>query len=344
MQIISKNAVLTRFNSKLTLKKLNLPKPRFGEVLVKIKYSGVCKSQLMEIKGYRNTKKWLPHLLGHEGSGKVVDVGSGVKKVKKNDEVILTWIKSKGINCNGGKIKNSNQLINFGPITTFGEYSLISENRIIKKPTYIDSKIAALFGCALPTGFGMVLNETKLKKKDKILIFGVGGIGYSAIIMALSMGLKNITVLEKNKFKLKIAKKLPVKKIFNVNNKKNYNKFKKENLGYFDVCYETTGTTKAIVEGLNLIKDNGKLIFASHPKNNEKLKIDPYELIKGKKILGSWGGKTNPEKDIQRYFKLIKPQLKNLSLLTNKIYKLNKINQAIKDLSNGKCLRPLIKM
>ena len=91
-------AVLFKTNSKLKLINLKVPKLQTGQVLVKIFYSGICKSQIMEIFGGRENKKWLPHLLGHEASGKVVQVGNNVKKVKPNDDVILTWIKSNKIN------------------------------------------------------------------------------------------------------------------------------------------------------------------------------------------------------------------------------------------------------
>ena len=344
IKIKSKNAILTNFKKKLILKEIFLPKPKFGEVLVKVIYSGICRSQIMEINGLRNTKKWLPHLLGHEGSGVVIDVGKGVKKVKKNDHVILSWIKSNGINTNGGKIKSKNHYINYGPITTFGSHTLVSENRLVKKPKEMNLKIAALFGCALSTGCGMAQNEAELKKNHNVLIYGIGGIGFSVLIMTKSLNIRDITVIDNNQYKLKIAKKMGIKKLINSNNFLEYSDFKKKNKNKFDICFETSGTTQTIEEGFDLIKNNGKIIFASHPKMNKKIRLDPFELIKGKSIIGSWGGKTKPDNDIKKYYQKIKKNKKYLKFLSNKIYKLKQINKAIKDFSDGKCLRPLIEM
>ena len=94
-------AVLTNIKKPLIIKKLKLPKIKRGQVLVKIYYTGICKSQIMEIDGKRGKDKWLPHLLGHEASGKVIKLGKDVSKVKEGDEVMLTWIKGCGCDVSG---------------------------------------------------------------------------------------------------------------------------------------------------------------------------------------------------------------------------------------------------
>ena len=160
-------AVLYKHDKPLKVISLITPKLQKGQVFVKIFYSGVCKSQLMEIKGKRGKDIWLPHLLGHEAVGKVISVGPGVKKVKKNDEVILSWIKGEGLDVSGAIFKNRKQYINSGPVTTFSNYSIVSENRVYKKPKYLSYKTAVLFGCALPTGCGIIYNELNIKKNDK---------------------------------------------------------------------------------------------------------------------------------------------------------------------------------
>lgn len=342
----SKNYFLNKINNPLIIKDFYLPEPRPGEVMVKIFFSGICRSQIMEISGYRNNKKFLPHFLGHEGSGIVVKVGEGVKKVKKNDEVILTWIKGRGMDVNNGKVVNKNIIANYGPITTLGQYSLISENRLVKKPKSMNRKIAALFGCALCTGFGIVINELKLKKNKNInvAVYGLGGVGYSSLVMLKSLGIKNITVLDNNYKKLEVAKRIGVKNIVNTSN----TNFSKNNKDYFknkfDLCIETCGNSSTIESAFNIIKDNGKVIFASHPKKFDKISIDPFELIKGKKIAGTWGGNTRPDKDVKIFFNIIKKNLKYLKPMTRNVYSLSQVNKAIKDLRSGNVLRPLIKM
>jgi S-(hydroxymethyl)glutathione dehydrogenase/alcohol dehydrogenase len=342
----SKNCFLNKINKPLLIKDFNLPDPRPGEVMVKIFFSGICRSQIMEISGHRNNNKFLPHFLGHEGSGIVIKVGAGVKKVKKNDEVILTWIRGRGMEVNNGKIINKDTIVNYGPITTLGQYSLISENRLVKKPKNMDRKIAALFGCALCTGFGIVLNEFKINKNKNInvAVYGLGGIGYSSLVMLKCLGIKNITILDNNYKKLKIAKKIGIKNIVNTSN----NNFSTNNKNYlkntFDLCIETCGYKSTIEKAFDLIKNKGKVIFASHPKKLDKISIDPFELIKGKKIVGTWGGDAYPDKDINFFYNKVKKNLRYLEPMTKNIYALSQVNKAIKDLSSGNVLRPLIKM
>ena len=119
--------ILKKKNQKLQLlTELILPSLHSVQVLVKIIYTSICGSQIMEIKGKRGKDKYLPHGLGHEGLAEVIATGPGVKKVKSGDKVILTWIKSKGANCNGIKINLKNdKTYNFGPITTLSNYSIV---------------------------------------------------------------------------------------------------------------------------------------------------------------------------------------------------------------------------
>ena len=196
------SAILKKKNKSLSIQKFNVPELLKGQVLVKIFYSGVCRSQLMEKSGKRGKDIWLPHALGHEASGKVIKIGAAVKKVKIGDDVILSWIKGKGINTSGFKIRSTNnEMVNFGPITTFSNYSIISENRVFKKPKDLSFKEAVLYGCAIPTGSGIVFNELKIKKKDKILLIGIGGIGLSCLLALKVIKAEKIYILEKNKKK-----------------------------------------------------------------------------------------------------------------------------------------------
>lgn len=350
-KILNKNnyvaAILEKNKKPLKLRNIVFNKLKRGQVLVKIIYSGVCKSQIMEIDGLRGKDHFLPHMLGHEGSGIVEGVGPGVKKVKKNDEVILTWIISKGIDANNNltcKNLSDNSLINFGKVTTFSNYSVVSENRLVKKPKKLSFKDAAIYGCSVLTGVGLVVNEAKPKYKDVILIIGLGGIGINSLVALKSLGFLNIYVLDKNLRKKKITDKIGVK-FLHITRKNKLDIQKKYN-NFFDICYEFSGSTEIIELGFSLIKfKSGKIVFASHPKENEKIKLKPHDLIKGKKILGSWGGGSKPDRDILRFFNILrKNKYNNLLNKYMKVYKLKDINKAISDLKKGKILRPIIKM
>ena len=337
------SAILCKQKSNLKIMSLRGQKLRSFDVLIKIKYSGVCKSQLMEIEGTHNTKKYIPHMLGHEASGEVVNIGNKVTKVKVGQKVILSWIKGKG-GDNGPKCYYKNKTrINAGSITTFSNYSIISENRVFIKPKKMNDEEAAFYGCAVLTGGGIIINEMKPKKDDTVAIIGIGGIGYVALKVLQSIGVKKIVCIDNNSKKIKLLKKLGIKYYFNSLDKNFKKKFRNIFPNGVDYCIECAGLSKTIEMGFNLINTNGSLFFSSHPKNSEKIKIPAFDLIKGKKINGSWGGSCNPDQDIIKLFKILKKKSIFSKKIITKTYTLNNINKAIIALKKGKILRPLIK-
>ena len=177
-QIISKAAILRQINKPLEISNILVPSRLFkGQVLVKMMYSGICGSQLGEIQGIKGKDKYLPHLLGHEGSGVVIEVGPKVTKVKPKDKVVLHWIKGSGLQSETPKYSYGKKKINAGWVTTFNEYAVVSENRLTKIKSNYPLKKAALFGCCATTSLSLVFNKLKLKSKDKLLIVGIGGLG-----------------------------------------------------------------------------------------------------------------------------------------------------------------------
>ena len=339
-------AVLTKNNSPLKIiNKLKFTKLRRGQVLVRILHSAICRSQIMEIEGKRGKDKYLPHLLGHEGAGIVHKVGAGVKKVTRGDKIFLSWIKGKGLDSGGTKIKNQKKTINAGPITTFSNFSVISENRCFKIPKGFLLKKSVIFGCAVPTGAGIILNEIKPKKKDRICIVGLGGVGLSALIACKMLKLKNIIVVDIDNKKIKIAKKVGFKKAILLKNNKNaITKILNFNKGrYFDYTIESSGKSKSIEFAFSLTKKfGGKCFFASHPNEKSKISIKPFDLISGKKIFGSWGGGSDPQKIAKIMSKFFLKNKKILNLYFTKEYSLKNINKAIKDFKKKSVLKPLI--
>lgn len=339
-------AVLIETSQPLELKTIYPRDLKKGQVLVEILFSGVCRSQLMEVKGLRGEDKWLPHLLGHEGSGIVIATGEGVSKVKIGDEVILTWIKGDGIEAEGAQYDaEDGSIINSGKVTTFSTHSVVSENRIVKKPRSLSFKEAMLFGCALPTGAGMVLNEIKPTRDAKVVVIGLGGIGLSSVAMLISLGIKNIIAVDISQEKLKLVESWGIKSTIDAslgNIKNDIFKIYKEGA---DFCIESAGKTSTIEIGFSVLnKHNGLLLFASHPPEGEKISLSPHELITGKNISGSWGGAIKPDRDIPILYKTMKKSNFPLDTLISKSYPLSDINIALNDLDEGKVLRPLIHM
>jgi S-(hydroxymethyl)glutathione dehydrogenase / alcohol dehydrogenase len=334
-------AILVKPKKKLIISELNIPKLKKNQLLIKIKYSGICRSQIMEIDGQRGVDKFLPHTLGHEASGVIIDKYKSIKNFKKKDKVIITWIKSKKDDCEKIYYLMGGTKINSGYANTFSTYAIISLNRCIKKPKKLSMINAALYGCAVPTGAGMVLNAKKLKKDSKIIIIGFGGIGFFIFLTLKSKGIKNIIVIDKNQDRLHIAKNVGVKYLLKkIDQKKIKNIFDAD----ADFCFETAGIVSTIEKGFKVIKSNGCLIFASHPGKGKKISIDPHQLIKGKKIYGTWGGNINLEKNIDKLVKILNVYKKEFKILTKNTYSLNNINNTIKNFKRGKILRPIIKL
>lgn len=333
---VMKAAVLRRPQEPLSVEEVTFGALLRGQVLVRMLFSGICRSQLMEQQGHRGEDRWIPHLLGHEGFGIVSEVGPEVKKCKPGDRVIVSWISGAGIESENPIYRDlDGQRINSGKVTTFSTFSIVSENRVFTPPHGFDDRTLPLFGCALLTGGGMALRFGRDNHRAKIAILGFGGVGSAAALVLAGMDHDNISIIEPVEKKQHLARKLGFQKVFplldGIQQK-------------FDLVIESSGSIKGIEQGFMLLEDKGTLVFASHPPAGEKLRIDPYELIKGKRIFGTWGGGVNPDRDLSTIGELILNSGFDLDLLGGKTYGLDQINQALKDLEIGEPGRPILSL
>ena len=337
-----KAAVLFATTQPLEIVEIEIPVLSHGQVLVQNRYSGICRSQLMEISGGRGVDKWLPHLLGHEGFGIVREIGSGVKKVSPGDKVIVSWITGSGeASSNPIFISKNGEKINSGAATTFSEYSVVSENRIFKAPEGFAEDFLPQFGCALLTGGGMVistLNNVDVQPEQSGLIIGFGGVGTAAALALKTYSNFSVTVVEKSESRRAIAQELGFTKIFGTMDEL------QTSIGNerFDYCFESAGTVESIESGFAKIKDSGALVFASHPKNGEVIRIDPYELIKGKTIRGTWGGNLAPEIAISTIAERLLASKTAINPLVGPRFALDDVNEGLLYLESGKPGKPVI--
>lgn len=334
----TRSAVLYENNKPLLIEDLTIPKLKPGQVLVKNIYTGICHSQLNEIKGLKGEDKYLPHCLGHEAGGIVEKIGPNVTKVKPGDHVVLSWIKGSGMDVPSTRYLNSkNQVINAGAITTFNEYSVISENRINPIPKNMPLDRAALLGCSIPTGGGIILNQIKPQSGRSLAVVGVGGIGLSSVLLADLMKCSPIIAVDINQEKLNFAKKLGATELIN-STKKDWVSSIKELTGGKGVDYavEAAGTKLTIEKSFESVKWGGGLVvIAGNPPEGEKISLNPFDL-KGKNITGSWGGLTNPDIDIPKYVDMyLSGKLKLDEFITDR-FKFEDINDALKLLDDGK--------
>ena len=339
-----KAAVLTNVQCPVEIKTLELPRPSRGQVVVKVKYAGLCRSQLMEVEGARGEDKYLPHLLGHEGVGTIHSVGDGVTKVTIGDRVILGWIKGDGAESTGTTYKSiDGKTINAGQITTFSDYTVVSENRVTICPPNVSDEIAVLFGCALPTGAGMVLNQLQPPESATVLVMGLGGVGLSALLALHHFNIRTIIAMDIEGNKLQLAKELGATHTF-LSTEEGMGEFYQAFPEGVDFAIESAGLCKTIERAFDCLNQTGLCLFASHPPSGEKIQLDPHDLISGKRIQGSWGGASQPDKDIPIIAEIINRYHLPVEKLLSGNYSLQQINKALDDLKSRKITRALIDM
>ena len=344
-----KAAVLSRLNEPLeVMTDIEYGSPAPGQVLVKLAYSGVCHSQLMEVRGRRGFDAYLPHLLGHEGTGKVIEVGASVQKVKPGEHVVLGWIKGGGLDGGGVRYRCAcmPQGINAGGITTFNEYALVSENRVVPLPAGVPLDVAVLFGCAVPTGAGIITNDLRPAPGSTVAVFGLGGIGMSALMATMLFECAKVIAVDISADKLELARSFGATHTINATEVDPVSEIRAltDDLGV-DYSVEASGQVSVIEQAFNSVRRGGGVcVFASHPENGKRISIDPFELICGKQIRGSWGGSSNPDRDIPLFAKLYLEGRLPLEKLITKRYPLDAINEALDDLEHHRVGRPLIEI
>ena len=345
-QITLSGAVLWRTGHPLVLTDDIVARdPGAGQVLVELSISGVCHSQLMEARGKRGEDRYLPHLLGHEGTGRVLSIGPGVTKVKPGDAIILGWIKGEGMDVGGGHYTLDDTRINAGAVTTFNSKAVVSENRVFPLPIGLPEDVAVLFGCSALTGAGMLLNEIKPRQKGNLAVIGLGGIGLSALMAVGLHDFEKIIAVDVSDEKLNLAKLLGATHTVNASRDDVVATIRDLTEGEgVEFSIEAAGQTATIENAFASVKRHGGLcVFASHPEAGATISIDPFELICGKKIQGSWGGGCQPDRDIitlaGQYLEGTLP----LHHLISEQYELSEINTALANIEAGKSLRPLIR-
>ena len=335
-------AVLEAPGAPLRIAHVRRPELRRGQVLVRLSASGVCRSQVMEVRGLRGEDRWLPHLLGHEGTGVVVEIGTGVTKVSAGDEVILSWIAGEGIAAGGTVLETvDGEHINAGPVTTFGALSVASEDRVFLRPAGLEDSVAAVLGCAILTGAGMVRNEPDVGPGAVVLVSGLGGVGLAALLAARGRGAK-VIALDPNPERRAAARRLGAIEALDPAVPSWTDAVRSIAHGGADVAIDASGVSRAIAAVLPVVGKHGVLVFASHPPEGEQLCIDPYLLIEGRRLKGSWGGGSRPDVDIPAVAQLLRDEPSAVGLFSGADYDLRDINEALDDLEAGRVLRPII--
>lgn len=342
-----KAAILAKSHEPLVVDEIELPEElAAGQVFVKVHYSGICGAQINEIEAAKGPDKFLPHLLGHEGSATVIEVGPGVKTVKPNDTVVMHWRPSDGIQAATAEYQWKGKKVNSGWVTTFSEYSVVSENRLTVIPSNFDLKLAPLFGCAVTTAMGVVNNDAHLKVGQSVVVFGVGGVGLNIVQSADMVSAYPIIGIDIIDRKLEMAKRFGADYVFNSKQTGDLASEIRKIVGPAgaDVVIETTGNPRVIELAYDLTHPDGKTILVGVPKKGDNVSIYTLPIHFNKVLKGSHGGDAVPHVDIPRYIRLVEAGKLKLDGLITHEFRLDDINEAIKLVKSGEAGRVLISM
>jgi S-(hydroxymethyl)glutathione dehydrogenase / alcohol dehydrogenase len=340
-----KAAILETLASPLAVDEIESLPLECGQVLVKVQCSGICGAQLNEIAGTKGPDNFLPHLLGHEGGGIVVETGPGVTCVRPGDHVVLHWRKGAGIHAKPAKYNRGGQTVNSGWVTTFSQYAVVSENRLTPIPADIPLEVAALMGCAVTTALGLINNLAQLKIGQSIAVFGCGGVGLNVVQGAAMVSADPIIAMDIYDHKLELASQFGATHLIN-SKKCDFREEIRKIVGAAgaDVIVENTGNVQLIEHAYQLTSSKGRTILVGVPKHNQNVSIHTLPLHHGKVLTGCEGGDTDPAADIPRYLRLYQKGKLNLDKLITHRYPLAEINAALDAIRAGDVGRAVLLM
>lgn len=332
-------AILTALHEPLTVADITPPAPQFGQVAVKVHTSTICGAQLGEIDGRKGPDRYVPHLLGHEGSGHVVAVGPGVTHVRVGDAVVLHWRPGRGLEVGGARYQWGDRVVNAGPVTTFQEYTIVSENRCTVVPPETDLETAALYGCAITTAFGALVNDARVQPGETMLVLGAGGVGLAALLAARVCGAAELVAVDRCASRLRMATRCGANRVVDANAPDWRAHVAAALPAGADVVLENTGDRTMIEAAVELSGPRGRTVLVGVPLAGERAAIDTFPLHFGKRLVGSCGGDTRPHDDIPRYLRLAAAGCFDPSILITHRFPLNEINTAIALMRSGEAVR-----
>lgn len=350
----------------LKIEEIELDAPGPGEVLVKMKAAGLCHSDLSVINGVR--PRPVPMALGHEASGQIMQVGEGVSDLKVGDMVVLVFVPScghcmpcvegrpalcePGADANGkGTLLSGERRIHLGSqavhhhvgVSAFAEHAVVSRRSCVKIDQDIDPVEAALFGCAVLTGFGAVVNTAKMTPGQSAAVIGLGGVGLCSLLGAVASGAKDIVAIDLNDSKLEIAKSLGATFTINARDPDVIAKVKEATKGGVDFAFEMAGVIQAMELSYRVTKRGGTTVTASLPHPQHNWPLQQVSLVAEERtIKGSYIGSCVPSRDVPRYIGLYLAGKLPINKLMGERLKLDDINRGFDKLDAGESMRDLV--
>ncbi len=351
----------------LHIEDVDLSAPGFNEVLVKIHAAGLCHSDLSVIDGSR--ARPLPMVLGHEASGEVMECGAGVKDLKQGDHVVFSFVpmcghclpcitgrpalcepgagaNTKGILLNGDtRLKNQHlhPLHHHLGVSAFAEYVVASRMSLVKINNILPYEISALFGCAVLTGVGAVINTARLTAGQTILIAGLGGVGLAAVLGAISGGAATVIAADINPQKRAMALQWGAQHIIDPADSNAVQNVKDLTGGGVDIAIEFAGVINALEFAYAATKRGGTTVTAGLPHPSKTFSLSPALLVGEERTLkGSYLGSCIPARDIPAFISLYQTGRLPVNKLLSHTIALEQINEGFERLATGGALRQVI--
>lgn len=339
-------AILESSHSPLVVDEISFRGPlAAGQVLLRIFYSGVCGAQINEIDAVKGPDRFLPHLLGHEGIGEVIEVGPSVSTVAQGDMVVMHWMVGDGLQSDPPKFEWRGREVNAGWITTFSEYTVASENRVTRVSTDMLHKYLPLFGCAALTAWGSLVNDGHMRLGDSVVVLGAGGVGLLTVEAARAGGAHPIVVVDRFSDRAEAAQRFGAESVF-VSDRPDLEDGIRQVLGSrgCDLVIETTGAKSMIELAYRMAAHGGRAVLVGVPQRDNPASLNTLDLHFGMTLTGSKGGSVNPSIDIPRLVDLAERDIYRVTSIPVSEFCLGDINEGIDGIRNGQTGRIVINM
>ncbi len=350
----------------LVIEELDLAPPAEGEIMVRIRAAGLCHSDLSTINGDR--PRQMPMALGHEAAGEVVEIGIGVKDIVIGDHVILVFVPSCGrcLPCAegrpalcepGAKANGAGTLLTGGMrlskagktihhhigVSAFADYAVVARESAIKIDRSLAFEEAALFGCAVITGAGAVINTAKMPAGSSAAIVGLGGVGLMSMLAARLSGARTIVAIDMLDDKLALARQLGATHTVNARDPQCAEQVRDLTGGGVDYAFEMASSVKALELAYKITRRGGTTVTGSLPHPTHTMALPATNLVAEERTLkGSYVGSCVPQRDIPRFISLYQQGLLPVDRLMSERISLDQINEGFDRLSDGGTVRQIV--
>jgi Zn-dependent alcohol dehydrogenase len=349
----------------LEIASLRLDPPGPGELLIRVRAAGLCHSDLSVISGSR--PRPLPMVLGHEAAGEVVETGAGTE-FEVGDHVVLAFVPACGHcpSCVGGRpalcgpgaaANVAGTLLGGGlrlsradggrpyhclGVSAFSEYAVVSARSAVKVDPSLPYGIAALFGCAVLTGAGAAFYSAQVAPGESVAVFGLGGVGLSAMIAAKAAGAAPLIAVDVVPAKLELARRLGATHTV-AGGPAAVDEIKELTGGGPQKAIETTGVVPVLEQAYRVVRAGGTAVTVGLPDPADALTINALTLVAEEKTLrGSYLGSCVPRRDVPRFIGMYQAGVLPVEGLVSHRLPLEEINTGFDRLHSGEAVRQLI--